>query len=57
MKYKYVFSQRLAGYLMQKGFVLLRMNLNLDDKRKHVFLFKDTSAISEAIENYNKTFL
>ena len=37
---------------MQKGFVLLRMNTNLDDNYKHVFLFKDSSAISLAISEY-----
>ena len=52
MKYRYVFSQRLAGYLMQKGFVLLRMNINLDDNYKHVFLFNDSPAISLAISEY-----
>ena len=52
MKDRYVFSQRLAGYLMQKGFVLLRMNTNLDDNYKHVFLFKNSPAISLAISQY-----
>lgn len=52
MEYRYIFSQRLAGYLMQKGFVLLRMNTNLDDNYKHVFLFKDSPAISSAISEY-----
>ena len=52
MKYRYVFSQRLAGYLMQKGFVLLRMNINLDDNYKHVFLFNDSPTISLAISEY-----
>ena len=52
MKYRYVFSQRLAGYLMQKGFVLLRMNINLDDNYKHVFWFNGSPAISLAISEY-----
>ena len=52
MKYRYIFKQRLAGYLMQRGFVLLRMNTNLDDNYKHVFLFKDSPAISKAIAEY-----
>ena len=37
---------------MQRGFVLLRMNTNLDDKYKHVFLFKDSPDISQAIVEY-----
>ena len=52
MKYRYVFKQKLAGYLMQRGFVLLRMNTNLDDNYRHVFLFKDSPAISQAIAEY-----
>ena len=57
MKYRYVFSQRLAGYLMQKGFVLLRMNINLDDNYKHVFLFNDSPAISLAISEYKNKYI
>ena len=52
MKYRYVFKQKLAGYLMQRGFVLLRMNTNLDDNYIHVFLFKDSPVISQAIAEY-----
>ena len=52
MKYRYVFSQRLAGYLMQKGFVLLRMNTKLDDNDRHVFVFKESPAISQASAEY-----
>ena len=52
MKYRYIFKQKLAGYLMQRGFVLLRMNTNLDDNYRHVFLFKDSPAISQAIAEY-----
>ena len=52
MKYRYVFKQKLAGYLMQRGFVLLRMNTNLDDNYRHGFLFKDSPAISQAIAEY-----
>lgn len=56
IKYRYVFSQRLAGFLMQKGFVLIRMNRNLDDRSKNVFLFKDSEEIESAIQDYSKLY-
>jgi hypothetical protein len=56
IKYRYIFSQRLAGYLMQKGFILLRLNKNLDDPTKNVFLFKDSKEIESAIQEYQKLY-
>lgn len=55
-KYRYIFSLRLAGFLMQRGFVLLRMNRNLDDPTKNVFLFKDSQEIESAIQEYQKLY-
>lgn len=56
IKYRYIFSLRLAGFLMQRGFVLLRMNRNLDDPTKNVFLFKDSKEIESAIQEYQKLY-
>lgn len=55
-KYRYIFSLRLAGFLMQRGFILLRMNRNLDDPKKNVFLFKDSQEIESAIQEYQKLY-
>lgn len=53
-EYRYIFSQRLAGFLMLKGFKLLRMNVNLDDNSKHVFCFDNSPQILAMIEEYKK---
>lgn len=54
-KYMYIFSQKLAGYLMIRGFKLLRVNHNLDDNSKNVFIFFDTPEIKKAMYDY-KTY-
>ena len=51
-KYMYIFSQKLAGYLMMHGFKLLRINHNLDDDTKNVFVFKNTKMIKDAMNKY-----
>lgn len=56
IEYRYIFSQHLAGYLLMKGFPLLRLNTNLRDKRYKVFLFKDCEEIRSAINSYKKEF-
>lgn len=55
-EYRYVFSQRLAGYLMLKGFKLLRMNVNLDDPKKHVFCFNNNEDVIQAIQDYKNLY-
>ena len=51
---KYIFSQRLAGYLMFRGFVLLKMCDDLKDRRKHVFIFNESDELRQAIDDYAK---
>lgn len=53
-KYRYIFSQRLAGYLMQRGFTLLSMVKNFNDASKNVFVFKDGDAIVKAVNEYKE---
>ena len=53
-KYMYIFSQKLAGHLMMCGFKLLRINHNLDDTTKNVFVFRNTLKINKEISNYKK---
>lgn len=56
MKKEYiVFSQRLAGLLMQNGFVLKRIEkTNKDNSNRNIFIFNDTPDLIEIISNFNK---
>ena len=51
-KFKYVFSLRLAGYLMMNGFRILRINHNLQKYGKDVYVFEDSEEICKAMEKY-----
>jgi len=46
-----IFNQRLAGYLMQKGFVLKRMEKS-NKSNRNVFIFNNTDDLIEKIKNY-----
>lgn len=50
--YQPVYLQRLAGYLMTRGFILEAIGPNPKDPIKHVFYFRDTPDIQQAIQNY-----
>ena len=52
-KIKYIFTQRLAGYLMFKGFVLLKMTDDLKNPSKHIFIFNESEEIRKAIDDYS----
>lgn len=47
-----VHSQRLAGYLMLHGFVLIRLLPNQTDNRNR-FLFANTPALRDCIDRWN----
>lgn len=47
-----IYSQRLAGYLMLHGFVLLRLLPNETDNRNR-FLFANTPALRDCIDRWN----
>lgn len=51
-KYRYIFSLRLAGFLMQKGFRIRRIHKNLDDETRDVYLFNDSEGLRSAIKEY-----
>lgn len=55
MKYEYVRSLRLAGYLMLHGFRILRINHNLKVKGKDVYVFKQSKELSDCIFEYINT--
>ncbi len=48
-----VYKQKLAGALMQAGFVLVAIAPNYKDPNRNVFYFRDTPEIKQTI----KTFL
>ena len=49
---KTIFSQRLAGYLMMRGFVLIDIRKNENGSGKNVFYFKDSIELSAAMKEY-----
>ena len=52
-KFKYIFSLRLAGFLMMNGFRILRINHNLQKKDKDVYVFEDSKELCDAMEKYS----
>lgn len=55
-KNKFVKTQRLAGYLMLNGFVLLRMDKDRLNPKKDIYIFKNTDGIEEAIDSYTTIY-
>lgn len=49
-----IFNQRLAGYLMLHGFVLVSMRPD-DKSRRNLFFFNDTKALHNAIDEYKSS--
>ena len=51
-KFKYIFSLRLAGFLMMNGFRILRINHNLQKKDKDVYVFENSDELCKMMEQY-----
>lgn len=51
---KLIFSMKLAGYLMQRGFVLLDMRKNTDQSNRNVFIFNESDELRNAIDDYSR---
>lgn len=49
-----VFNMRLAGYLMQRGFVLMDIAENRNGSGRKVFYFKESNALQGAIQEWKK---
>lgn len=54
---KIIHSQRMAGYLMLKGFVLLEIKANLKDKGRNIYLFNESDELNNALDKYNEFFM
>lgn len=52
MNIKLIYRQRLAGYLMTKGFPLMGMIPSEKSKGFNVFLFKASDKLQEEINKY-----
>lgn len=47
-----IFTQKLCGYLMMKGFVLIDLKPHENKSGRNVFYFNNTPEIIKAIEEY-----
>ena len=47
-----IYSPRMAGYLMMRGFYLISVQPNLKHPGKNCFSFYDSSMLKEAMEDY-----
>lgn len=47
-----VYSQKMTGYLMQRGFVLIDMQPDLKNTRRNVFFFNNTRKLQSAVDEY-----
>lgn len=54
-KYEYVKSLRLAGWLMQNGFRILRVEPNVNFKSKDVYVFEQSDKLKKYILEYIDT--
>ena len=53
-KFKYIFSLKLAGYLMMNGKRILRINHNLSGNGKDVYVFENTPEVCRLMSEYSK---
>lgn len=51
-KFKYIFSLKLAGYLMMNGQRIVRINHNLNIKDKDVYVFINTPELCRLMSEY-----
>ena len=53
-RYKYIFSLKLAGFLMMNKQRIVRINHNLDVPNKDVYVFIDTPELNRLMGEYSK---
>lgn len=54
VKCKAIFSQRLAGYLLLRGFVLAESRKDYKNLSRNIFFFFESDELSKAIEDYKQ---
>ena len=52
-RYKYIFSLKLAGFLMMNGQRIIRINHNLNVSNKDVYVFVDTPELCQLMSEYS----
>lgn len=52
-KFKYIFSLKLAGFLMMNGQRIIRINHNLNVENKDVYVFVDTPELCKLMSEYS----
>ena len=52
MKYEYVRTLRLAGYLMMHGFRIVKIQKNKDYPNKDVYVFEQTESFTKCMLEY-----
>ena len=52
-KFKYIFSLKLAGFLMMNGQRIIRINHNLNVSDKDVYVFVDTPELCRLMSEYS----
>ena len=52
-RFKYIFSLKLAGFLMMNGQRIIRINHNLDINDKDVYVFVDTQELCQLMSEYS----
>ena len=52
-KFKYIFSLKLAGFLMMNGQRIIRINHNLNVSDKDVYVFVDTPELCKLMSEYS----
>lgn len=53
-KYFIVFSQKLAGYLMFNGHILIGLRKDKNNTNKNVFIFINSDELINTINNYKE---
>lgn len=51
---RYIFSQKLAGLLMLKGFVLKAMRPDKYHPNRNVFIFNDSEELRNVLNDFNR---
>ena len=49
-----IYTQRLAGYLMTRGFTLINIGKAKDGSGRNVFFFRDSEELRNAVAGYRR---
>lgn len=53
---KIIKTQRLAGFLMMQGYILLKKDIDRNNPRYDVYIFEYKEGIEDEINNYSKLY-